>query len=280
MLPDRVSHGQRGAAGAGLIGQAVTRGGRHHRFSPRRRACALQRTRHALHARHRGPEGAAKTQLPFQLQFGGDGPEEAGIICGFFGCDARPFNPLLTALPRLLHLRAARRSSAWLNHIVQAAVDESVNKRSGGESVLGRLSELMFIEVMRSYVKSLPPEQTGWLAGLPTGTSPRAVNLMLGNPSHAWTLDELAKEVPASRVRLLSSASRICSAGRRSNISRNGACRSRPAFSPRQGRFARVAAQVGYESEAAFSRAFKKLVGAPPAEWRRAHALRKKDDAA
>ena len=139
-------------------------------------------------------EGAEKIQLPFRLQFGGDGPDEAGVVCGFLGCDARPFNPLLTALPRFLHLPASSpHRSAWLNHIVQAAVDESVNKRSGGESVLGRLSELMFIEVVRSYIQTLSAEETGWLAGLADKHIASALNAMHGTPAQAWTLEDLAK---------------------------------------------------------------------------------------
>ena len=138
-------------------------------------ACALRPT---WPLRGRRQDAAA---LPAAVRR--QGPDEAGVVCGFLGCDARPFNPLLTALPRFMHLPATSpHRSAWLNHIVQAAVDESVNKRSGGESVLGRLSELMFIEVVRSYIRTLSAEETGWLAGLADRHVAAALNAMHGKP--------------------------------------------------------------------------------------------------
>ena len=107
-------------------------------------------------------------------------------------------------LPRMLHLRAASMpENGWLGSFIRAAVDEADNKRPGGEGVLARLSELMFIEVVRRYVESLPAEQTGWLAGLRDRHVGRALNLLHGNPSRAWTLDQLVKEVGLSRSSLV-----------------------------------------------------------------------------
>jgi AraC-like DNA-binding protein len=221
-------------------------------------------------------EGADRTQLPFVMQFGGEGPEAAGVVCGFLGCDARPFNPLLAALPRFLHLPATSPNrSAWLNHVVQAAIDESVNKRSGGESVLGRLSELMFIEVVRSYIQTLSPEQTGWLAGLADRHIAAALNAMHGKPSQAWTLEDLAKTAGLSRSTF---AERFTQVLGRPPIQYLAEWRMQLAIgllANTKESIAQVASRVGYESEAAFSRAFKKLIGSPPAEWRRAHTSRK-----
>jgi AraC-like DNA-binding protein len=224
-------------------------------------------------------EGAQKTQLPFVLQFGGEGPGEAGIVCGFLGCDARPFNPLLTALPRFMHLPGSSpHRSAWLNHIVQAAVDESVNKRSGGESVLGRLSELMFIEVVRSYIRMLSAEETGWLAGLADRHVAAALNAMHGDPSHAWTLEELAKLAGLSRSAFAERFAQVLGQPPIQYLTEWRMQLATGLLAGGKDGIAQVAAQVGYESEAAFSRAFKKLIGSPPAEWRRTHAARKKDD--
>jgi len=148
--------------------------------------------------------GAREKQLPLDFTLGGNAPGSAHIVCGFLGCDARPFNPLLTSLPRLLHLKAASMpESGWLASFIRAAVDESDNRRPGGESVLARLSELMFIEGVRRYVQSLPPEQSGWLAGLRDRHVGRALNLIHAKPSRAWTLDQLVKEVGLSRSSLV-----------------------------------------------------------------------------
>jgi AraC-like DNA-binding protein len=222
-------------------------------------------------------EGAAKTQLPFQLQFGGDGPDEAGVVCGFLGCDARPFNPLLSALPRLLHLPATSpHRSNWLNHIVQAAIDESVNKRTGGESVLGRLSELMFIEVVRSHIQTLSDEETGWLAGLADKHVAAALNAMHGRPSNPWTLEELAKLAGLSRSAFAERFAQVLGQPPIQYLAEWRMQLATGLLANTKDSIAQVAAQVGYESEAAFSRAFKKLIGTPPAEWRRAHTSRKK----
>jgi AraC-like DNA-binding protein len=226
-------------------------------------------------------EGADQTQLPFHLQFGGEGPEEAGVVCGFLGCDSRPFNPLLAALPRFMHLPASSpHRSAWLNHIVQAAVDESVHKRSGGESVLGRLSELMFIEVVRSYIQTLSPEETGWLAALADKHIAAAMNAMHGKPSQPWTLEELAKTAGLSRSAFAERFTQVLGQPPIQYLTEWRMQLATGLLTNGKEGIAQIAAQVGYESEAAFSRAFKKLIGSPPAEWRRAHVAKKKDEAA
>lgn len=221
-------------------------------------------------------EGADKAQLPFLLQFGGEGPDEAGVVCGFLGCDARPFNPLLSALPRFLHLPAASpHRSAWLNHIVQAAIDESVNKRSGGESVLGRLSELMFIEVVRSYIQTLSTGETGWLAGLADKHVAAALNAMHGKPSQGWTLEDLAKLAGLSRSAFAERFTQVLGQPPIQYLAEWRMQLATGLLTNTKDSIAQIATQVGYESEAAFSRAFKKLIGSPPAEWRRTHASRK-----
>jgi AraC-like DNA-binding protein len=207
-------------------------------------------------------------RLPFALKTGKGGPEEAQLVCGFFGCDARPFNPLLSALPRVLHASAGTAEESWLTQFFRAAVSESTGQRAGGEAMLARLSELMFVEVVRRHLEALPREQTGWLAGLRDDFVGRALGCLHARPAQAWTLETLAKEVGLSRSALaerftellgqppmqyLASWRMQLAAGRLDE----GASVAEAAF------------EVGYGSEAAFSRAFKKLVGVPPASWRK-----------
>jgi Cupin len=104
------------------------------------------------------------TPLPLVYEFDGGGPDRARIVCCFLGCDERPFNPLLAALPRVIHLSAAAHDAAtgWLATLLNIAVRESGSARAGSENILARLSELMFVEALRRYLEALPPTQTGW----------------------------------------------------------------------------------------------------------------------
>ncbi len=129
-------------------------------------------------------DAAIAGQLPFFVNYGGDGPASAKLVCGFLACDARPFNPLLDNLPPVIKVGDPQGSDArWLGQFIRLAMMESADKRAGGESVLAKLSELMFIEVVRRHLEALPPEQAGWLAGLRDPFVGKALSLMHGRPS-------------------------------------------------------------------------------------------------
>lgn len=191
------------------------------------------------------------------------------LVCGFLGCDLRPFNPLVAALPRVLHLPAAR-AGEWLSCVIDQAVVESNNRRPGGDAVLERLSEMMFVDAARRYLDSLPEDATGWLAGLRDRFVGKALGLMHDRPGHAWSVDELARDVGLSRSALhqrfvlyLRQPPMQYLANWRIQL---GARQLRDS----NRNVATIASEVGYDSEAAFSRAFRRLVGMPPASWRRA----------
>jgi AraC-like DNA-binding protein len=192
---------------------------------------------------------------------------QARFVCGFLGCDARPFNPLLTALPRVI--RVSDDAGGTLSSYVRFALAESKVPRIGGESVLGRLSELMFLHVVRRYLESLPPEQTDWLSGLRDQPIGRALAALHRNPARAWTLQALAREAGISRSVL---AERFMQFVGHPPIEYLTSWRMQLAANQLRSStesVAEIANRVGYESEAAFSRAFKKAVGAPPSEWRK-----------
>ena len=216
-------------------------------------------------------QGSERTQLPFTLTLGVAGPPTAHVVCGFLGCDSRPFNPLLEALPRVLHLReGANVDTGWLAHFIRAAIEESENKRAGGESILSRLSELMFVEVVRRYLASLPKEQTGWLAGLRDRYVGRALNLLHGQPAFAWTLPRVAEEVGLSRSALTERFTHFVGVPPMHYLAQWRMQVAAGLLTNGIDTVARVAAAVGYDSEAAFNRTFKKMVGSPPAAWRKA----------
>jgi AraC-like DNA-binding protein len=208
---------------------------------------------------------------PFSCQLGGPGPPSAGVICGFLGCDARPFNPLLGALPRMLHLRArADRDGSWMQQLVSAAIAEADGRRIGGPAILARLSELMFAELVRCHVEAMPPEEAGWFAALRHPQVGHALNLLHARPAAPWTLDELAREVGMSRSSLADRFARLVGYPPMQYLARWRMQLAAGMLAEGGQQVARVALEVGYDSEAAFSRAFHKLVGMPPAAWRRA----------
>ena len=218
-----------------------------------------------------------KLPLPFTLHLdarevragaapGGDC--DALLVCGFLGCDLRPFNPLIASLPRLLHLPSAG-GQDWAVQCMRQAAAESTNRQPGGGAMLERLSEMMFIDAMRRYLGALPENSPGWLAGLRDRFVGRALALLHAAPEAPWTVEELSQRVGLSRsalherfATLIGQAPMQYLANWRIQVGaallRDTACT-----------VAAVAQQVGYESEAAFARAFKRLVGQPPATWRR-----------
>lgn len=190
------------------------------------------------------------------------------VACGFLGCDLRPFNPLIATLPRMLHLPAAG-DGAWISQVMQQAVNASRDHRPGGQAVLERISEMMFADAIRRYVDTLPEQSTGWLAGLRDRSVGRALALIHGQPARAWTVEELASEAALSRsafferfVQVIGQPPMQYLTQWRMQVASNLLRNSRtPIVS--------IALEVGYESEAAFTRAFKRLAGVPPGAWRR-----------
>lgn len=206
-------------------------------------------------------------QLPISISVGTAQSEAAHIVCGFLGCDARPYNPLLSALPRVIRIRSDHAGS--LAAYVQFALAESKERRLGGASVLNRLSELMFVDVIRRYLETLPADRADWLAGLRDPHVGRALNALHRNPARDWTIESLAREAALSRSALAERFTHFVGAppmqyltNWRMQLAANQLLSSTESV-------AAVANRVGYDSEAAFSRAFKKLVGAPPSEWRK-----------
>jgi AraC-like DNA-binding protein len=199
----------------------------------------------------------------------GGGAERATVVCGFLGCDARPFNPLLAALPRLLHMPGAAAKGGWIGHFINVAVEEANVKRPGGEAVLERLSEMMFVDVVRRYLEDLPPEQTGWLAGLKDRFVGRALGLLHSRPSHHWTIDELGDAVGLSRSALHERFAELVGQPPMQYLAQWRMQVASRLLLESTLNVASIALETGYDSEAAFSRAFKRLVGVPPATWRR-----------
>ena len=215
---------------------------------------------------------ATSQGLPVSISCQGGGADRARLICGFLGCDARPFNPLLATLPRMIHVRGTSGADSTLRRLVELAVVESNAPKSGTDCMLSRLSELLFVEVVRHYVASLPPEGVGWFAGLRDESVGRALQRLHHRPAHAWSLEELAKEVGTSRSVLAERFTHLVGMPPIQYLTQWRIQLAASLLRSTKSSLAEVADRVGYGSEAALSRAFKRWVGVAPAHYRRAES--------
>jgi AraC-like DNA-binding protein len=207
-------------------------------------------------------------RLPFVVTEGGKGPERLQLVCGFLGCDALPFNPVLTTLPALLKVRVHGDSGSRLNALLQFAVAESSRARPGSRSVQLRIAELVFVEVLRSYLMTTSEEGASWLGGLRDPIVGRALARLHAQPAHAWTLPELAHEAGASRSVLAERFTYFVGHPPMLYLTRWRMQLAASRLAAGAGPVSAVAGEVGYESEAAFCRAFKKVTGVTPGSWR------------
>jgi len=214
---------------------------------------------------HRHPE---RGQLPIAISMGTPGPNVTEVVCGFLGCDAQPFNPLLATLPRMIHAPRGQGGSSHIPELLRVAVAESAARNAGSECMLSRLSELLFIEVVRKHIVGLPPGTTGWLAGLRDEVVGRALGLLHDRPAHAWALEDLAAEVGLSRSMLAERFHHFVGVPPMQYLARWRMQLAAGLLSNGTAPLIEIATRVGYGSEAAFSRAFKRWVGIAPSAWR------------
>jgi AraC-like DNA-binding protein len=225
-------------------------------------------------------------QLPFALSVDGQGTATAlldgggadrtTIVCGFLGCDARPFNPLLASLPRVIRMPGlAGSNGSWIGNLLRSVVEESSRRRPGGEAVLERMSEMLFVEVLRRYVDTLSPGQTGWLAGMRDPGVGRALAVMHERPSEPWTIERLGEEAALSRSTLHERFVHFIGQPPMQYLAQWRMQLAAGRLRDTDAKVIDIALEVGYENETAFSRAFRRAVGESPAAWRRSRRTRK-----
>lgn len=200
----------------------------------------------------------------------GEGGEATRIVCGYLACDKRLAEPILRGLPRLLKVSMRDGgTAAWVRSSIEFSVAESAAARPGSAAVLARLSEVLFAEAIRHYMDALPPDRAGWLAGLRDRHVGRALALLHEQPAHAWTVDELARKVGLSRSALGERFAELIGAPPMQYLTRWRTSLAARQLRDTRASILRIAGDVGYESEAAFNRAFKREFGLPPAAWRK-----------
>src|SRR6266571_7173946 len=208
----------------------------------------------------------------FTIHHGGGG-KRTRMICGYLGCDSAEDNPVISTVPSLLKLDAEQGGAAeWIRSTFQYAADEVAAGRPGLETVLAKLSELLFVESVRRYAEGLPDGQTGWLAGLREPYVARALALLHRDIARRWTVDDLGRDVGLSRSALADRFIRLIGLPPMHYLANWRMQVATQKLRNTSASLAQIAEIVGYDSEAAFSRAFKKAFGAAPATWRRSNS--------
>jgi AraC-like DNA-binding protein len=207
----------------------------------------------------------------FTIDYGGGG-KRTRMICGFIGCDSAEDNPVISTLPTLLKFDAEQGGAAeWIRSTFQYAAEEVAAGRPGSETVLAKLSELLFVEAVRRYAEALPQGQTGWLAGLRDPQIARALALIHNDIMRPWSVEDLSREVGLSRSALADRFIRLIGMPPMHYIASWRMQVATQKLRSTSASLAQIADLVGYGSEAAFSRAFKKAFGTAPATWRRSN---------
>jgi len=205
--------------------------------------------------------------VPFKA---GDSGQTTRIVCGYLACDKHLAEPIIGKLPRLLKVSLRDgNAAAWIRTSIQYSVAQSASQRPGSAMVLARLSEVLFAEGIRQHVETLLPGDIGWLAALKDRYIGRTLALLHDKPAHPWTVDELAKKVGLSRSALGQRFVALIGKPPMEYLTRWRVLLAARHLRESRTPVIQIAAEVGYESESAFNRAFKRELGVPPAAWRR-----------
>jgi AraC-like DNA-binding protein len=199
----------------------------------------------------------------------GGGGATTRFVCGYLLCDYQLSQSFLAGLPPIFKVAITDTASGrWLEDSIRYAVDQASEAQPGSQIVLAKLSEALFAETLRRYVESLPPEQTGWLAGLRDPEVGNALALLHREAANCWTIAKLAKAVGVSRSVLAQRFRHFLGSPPMSYLTKWRMQLGAQLLTTTSRSVAQIAGEVGYESEPAFNRAFKREYGAPPARFR------------
>lgn len=210
---------------------------------------------------------ASRAPLPLPVRLGSGIGARCEVICGFLGCGLQPVNPLFNALPRRMLVARGAEKGAALARFIELTREELTRSGPGREAVLARLSELMFVEALRRFVGAYPTEM-GWLAGMSDELVGRSLAALHSRPGQPWTLDALACQVATSRSVLAERFTGLLGMPPMQYLAHWRMQLAAERLTGSRDSIAEIANRLGYGSEAALSRAFKRIVGVSPAHWR------------
>jgi AraC-like DNA-binding protein len=221
-----------------------------------------------------GRLSAVLARRPRTISFGGGGPGTR-FVCGYLACDTRLARMLLAGLPPVVRVNVrGSNAGAWLEASVRYALAEARSPRPGGAGVLAKLSEVLFIEVLRLHMNEQDEDRTGWLAGVRDRIVGAALSALHRDPARCWTLDELARTVGASRSVLAERFQRLVGSSPMQYLTQWRMVLAANLLRHSNAQLTHVAQDVGYQTDTAFIRAFRREYGVPPATWRRTQAAR------
>jgi transcriptional regulator GlxA family with amidase domain len=203
------------------------------------------------------------------VRFGGGG-EITRFVCGFMACDPQLCEVVLASLPKMLKVHISNEPSGeWIANSIRFSLDQASGTHAGSDLVMAKLSELLFVETLRRYINTLPPGQTGWLGGARDPIAGKALAFMHKEPAHPWTLESLARRVGVSRSLLAERFRHFLGRSPMAYLTTWRLKLGAEILESTDDGIAEVAAAVGYRSEAAFNRAFRRAFDCPPAQFRR-----------
>ena len=210
----------------------------------------------------------AAGELPLVVENGGGGPGQNRLVCGFLGCDRHPGNPLLEGLPKSIVLSRSALGGP-INDLVDIVMRECRHPQVGSRSMMLRLGEVLFIEVVRLYVQHQSMTNNPWIRGLSDPLVAKCLTLLHGRPAVGWTLEKLAGEVNASRSIVAERFHRVIGVPPMKYLSQWRLQLAARLLRDHQDKILSIALSVGYESETSFSRAFRRAMGVSPGVFRR-----------
>jgi len=202
------------------------------------------------------------------VRYGGEG-DRTVLVCGWFAYEHDLPNPLVTAMPRLFRSSIRNRPSGpWIEQSIRYAVQEAAAGQPGSGAVATKVAESLFVETLRGYIESLPPRHLGWLAGLRDPQVSKCLSLMHNHPAQDWSVESLAEAVHVSRSVLAQRFNELVGVPPIQYLIRWRLALAARLLRSERLNLNRVIEAIGYESEASFSRAFKKEFGVSPGQWR------------
>jgi AraC-like DNA-binding protein len=207
---------------------------------------------------------------PLEIRHGSSAGEITRVVSGVFGFRDPRRNPVLDALPRLMRVPGERgQGRPWLEGAMRLLLDEAFSQAPGAMTVVERAADIVFVQAVRAYIAAAEPLSGGWLRGLLDPQVGRALGLVHARPEAPWSIGSLAREVGLSRTvfaerfrRLVGDTVMAYVTDRRMHVAAGRLCTESDGI-------AQIARSVGYESEVAFSKAFRAWADEPPGRYRR-----------